>query len=94
MTMFRQIAPHGIVNKTPMAGKIPSEAMDLVQDETKQNEQSGGPGAPKPKTMEAEVAPQPGEAIATAANTEEVKQTHEEMSKITPAECPVLMNKE
>jgi hypothetical protein len=35
-----------------------------------------------------------GNAVAAAPNSEETQRTHEEMSRITAAECPFLMNKE
>lgn len=38
--------------------------------------------------------PTPGNALATAPDSEETKRVHEEMSTVTPAECPFLMNKE
>jgi hypothetical protein len=49
---------------------------------------------PHPHTMEEAVEPGPGEAVAVAPTSEETILTHEEMSKITPAECPFLMNRE
>ena len=69
--------------------KISDENVKTMEEqvEPKAKEQKG-------KTMEEQVGPEPGEAVATAPNTEEVKQTHEEMSNVTPAECPALMNKE
>ena len=47
-----------------------------------------------PKTVEAAVQPRAGEAVAATALSEETIMTHEEMSLITPAECPFLMNRE
>lgn len=35
-----------------------------------------------------------GNAVAAAPNSEETQQTQEEMSRITAAECPFLMNRE
>ncbi|OCK85442.1 hypothetical protein K432DRAFT_439311 [Lepidopterella palustris CBS 459.81] len=48
---------------------------------------------PHPKDMEAMVKPGLGKAVASAFENE-VKITHEEMSNITPIECPFLMNRE
>ena len=48
-----------------------------------------------PPTPAAEVDPLiPKDAIAAPANSEETRRVHEEMSNITAAECPFLMNKE
>ena len=41
-----------------------------------------------------EATPSPGDALAAAPDSEETKLVHEEMSKISAAECPFLMNKE
>ncbi|EON68802.1 hypothetical protein W97_08060 [Coniosporium apollinis CBS 100218] len=49
---------------------------------------------PHPHDMEKAVQPEAGEAVAAAPSSEEVKKTHEEMSRITPMECPFLMNRE
>ena len=49
---------------------------------------------PHPKDMEEMVQPHAGEAIAVPANTQETRLTHEEMSRISPAECPFMMNRE
>lgn len=94
MVMFRQIAPHGVVNKTAMTSKIPSEAMDSVRDGASLHEQGNDLRLQGKNITESEVGPQSGEAVATGSKREETKLVHEEMSKITPAECPFLMNKE
>lgn len=49
---------------------------------------------PHPKDVEAAVGPAPGEAVAAPARSEEVAATHREMSEMSPAECPFLMNRE
>lgn len=49
---------------------------------------------PHPHDMEQAVHPQAGEAVAVPANSEETRRTHEEMSRISPGECPFLMNRE
>ncbi|OJD35192.1 pathogen-related protein [Diplodia corticola] len=49
---------------------------------------------PHPKDMENAVSPEPGEGVAAAPDSEEVRLTHIEMSKITAFECPFLMNRE
>lgn len=57
----------------------------------------GGPADqvhPHPKTMEDAIEPRAGEAVVAEANSEETIMTHEEMSRITSAECPFLMNRE
>lgn len=47
-----------------------------------------------PKTMEKAIEPQGGEAVVAEAGSEETIMTHEEMSRMTTAECPFLMNRE
>ncbi|KAK4996224.1 hypothetical protein LTR66_004115 [Elasticomyces elasticus] len=49
---------------------------------------------PHPKDMEEAVKPEAGEAVVAAAGVEETRATYEEMSRITPMECPFLMNRE
>lgn len=49
---------------------------------------------PHPKTMENSVKPSAGEAVAVEPDSEETFMTHEEMSRISPSECPFLMNRE
>lgn len=38
--------------------------------------------------------PEPGDAVAATPDSEETRRTHEEMGRITAAECPFLMNRE
>jgi hypothetical protein len=73
--MFRQIAPHGIVNKSI---HVPIPGVDLA---------SHIPGDDEGEAV-------PGDAIAVAAGDDDTVATHEEMSNITAAQCPFLMNKE
>ncbi|KAF2762417.1 hypothetical protein EJ05DRAFT_725 [Pseudovirgaria hyperparasitica] len=47
-----------------------------------------------PHEMEDAVQPVAGEAVAAHPASAETQQTHEEMSRVTPAECPFLMNRE
>lgn len=49
---------------------------------------------PHPKDMEHAVNPHAGQAVAASADSTETRMTHEEMSRISPAECPFLMNRE
>ncbi|KAK8178926.1 hypothetical protein BKA81DRAFT_383453 [Phyllosticta paracitricarpa] len=49
---------------------------------------------PHPSNMEKAVCPLPGEGVAAPPGSDEVKKTHEEMSRIAPGECPHLMNRE
>jgi hypothetical protein len=49
---------------------------------------------PHPKDAEQQVAPAAGEAVVAAPDSEETRLTHEEMSRISPSECPFLMNRE
>ncbi|GAB1734901.1 hypothetical protein NU195Hw_g9578t1 [Hortaea werneckii] len=49
---------------------------------------------PHPHAMEEATQAGKGEAVAVPATSEETRLTHEEMSRITGAECPFLMNRE
>jgi hypothetical protein len=49
---------------------------------------------PHPHTAEDRLQPRVGEAVTVAPTAEETRMTHEEMSRITPGECPSLMNRE
>lgn len=49
---------------------------------------------PHPRTMEERIKPSAGEAVVSGAETHETIMTHEEMSRISPSECPFLMNRE
>ncbi|KAL1304713.1 hypothetical protein AAFC00_003661 [Neodothiora populina] len=49
---------------------------------------------PHPKPTEQAMKPGTGDAVVAEPESEETILTHEEMSRITPAECPFLMNRE
>ena len=49
---------------------------------------------PHPHDAEKAVQPEGGEAVAVPPEAGETRMTHEEMSRITPTECPFLMNRE
>lgn len=146
MEMFKQIAPHGVVNKEIVNRKVgrsddvensaESEGHDDTAErpksgtadnpnktvvdtpsiasqktlETSQKHDAGAKEQPEdavddllsrsveqvhlqPKDMEKAVDPKAGDAVVAPANSEEVKLTHEEMSRIAPMECP-FMNRE
>ncbi|TKA70127.1 hypothetical protein B0A49_10623 [Cryomyces minteri] len=64
-------------------------------DEVDQHlEKSADTVHPHPKNMEEAVRPEAGEAVVAPAASEETRLTYEEMSRITPMECPFLMNRE
>ncbi|KAL3418658.1 hypothetical protein PVAG01_10374 [Phlyctema vagabunda] len=89
LTMFRQIAPNGVVNKevsTPKPGVDITTALHGSEGHEHKAE-SNSNSNPSVKL-------DPGEAALTPADSTETTMTHEEMSKVTPAECPFLMNKE
>ncbi|CAK3888350.1 Hypothetical predicted protein [Lecanosticta acicola] len=67
-------------------------ARDLVDSHVEQAAEQVHPQ--QPKDAEQLVQPAPGEAVVAAASSEETRATHEEMSRVTPGECPVLMNRE
>lgn len=68
-----------------------SDSQDVVDQHL---EKSASEVHPHPKDMETAVQPNAGEAVIAEANSEETRLTHEEMSRITPSECPFLMNRE
>ncbi|PNS14587.1 hypothetical protein CAC42_2644 [Sphaceloma murrayae] len=138
MTMFKQIAPEGIVNLEPVpkGSKIsPDDALDMSMADLKLAAEGGQEGKPDstkghergatntgyadvrvnkdlkdnrpdvvgrsaeevhphPKDMESQWKPGPGQAVVAAADSEETKLTHEEMSKSlgadVHAECPFM----
>ena len=49
---------------------------------------------PHPKNIEESVKPSAGEAVAAPVDSEETRETQQEMSNITPNECPTIMNRE
>ena len=49
---------------------------------------------PKVEISAPEAGEAPGNAVAAAPSSAEAKLTHEEMSRVTAAECPFLMNRE
>ncbi|KAF2172393.1 hypothetical protein M409DRAFT_17627 [Zasmidium cellare ATCC 36951] len=49
---------------------------------------------PQPKDAEVNVSPAAGEAVVAATGSEETRLTQEEMSRLSPGECPFLMNRE
>jgi hypothetical protein len=68
-----------------------SEIRDKIDDHL---EQSADVVHPHPKAVEKAVEPSAGQAVAAPANSEETRITHEEMSQMSPSECPFLMNRE
>ena len=104
MEMFRQIAPNGIVNKQivdPKELEAASEHDEAEEGESKvaskATTSTSSKNAESPKTPAASkgesVLEKPGNAIAEEPLAPETTMTHEEMSNITPAQCP-FMNKE
>ena len=71
------------LNKEPKSN-LKNEAAHEVKEEA-----SGGTN-----TKLNEVSTTSGNAIAEASDSQETQRVHEEMSKISVAECPFLMNKE
>jgi len=57
-------------------------------------EQSADVVHPHRKDMENIIHPQPGQAVAAPADSQETRLTVEEMSSIAPRECPFMMNRE
>jgi hypothetical protein len=103
LEMFRQIAPNGIVNKVvPNPESLGKELASQLDDDAAGEEAfepkeipitaSGKPTEEeKVETEKAEIAL--GNAAVAPLSTE-VAATHEEMSRVTLAKCPFLMNKE
>lgn len=68
-----------------------ANARDVVDEHLEQDPKEVHPHQ---KTMEEKVHPEAGEAVAAEPRSEETRMTFEEMSRITPSECPFLMNRE
>ena len=100
MEMFRQIAPNGIVNKVIQEPASSSDNTSQLPTKlegdqiTKDAVTASGSTTEQKLDADQKGEAAPGNAVVAPAESEEVKLTHEEMSNITPAECPFLMNKE
>lgn len=114
LEMFRQIAPHGIVNKTivnpmptkdfssPLHGDSQDHHVEHPESPVIPKAEAGAEdvvtasGSSTEEKIDAEKNHEiaPGNAVVAPADNVEAKETHEEMSKITTAECPFLTNKE
>ncbi|KAF1991597.1 hypothetical protein K402DRAFT_322458 [Aulographum hederae CBS 113979] len=71
-----------------------SKPYDAPDEVTEHLSQPGSVVHPHPHSMEDAVQPAPGEGVAAEAGSEEVRLTHEEMSRMAVGECPFLMNRE
>lgn len=71
-----------------------STAAGMHDDTDKLLEHSAEVVHPHPKTVEEEVKPEAGQAVAAPAESIETRLTHEEMSNTAPSSCPFLMNRE
>ena len=82
--------------KMAKAGEVKDESKAYgVYDAVDEHlEKSAEQVHPHPHDTEKAVQPEGGEAVAVPAQAEETRLTHEEMSRITPSECPFLMNRE
>lgn len=99
LEMFRQIAPNGIVNKTivkPKEGVSLEAQLDEEVGEGEVKDVVTASGASTAEKIEAEKKGEvaPGNAVVESGDSEETRIAHEEMGRITAAECPVFMNKE
>jgi len=74
----------------PKTEQDASEAKDAVDEILAK---PAGQVHPHPKDMESAVQPTAGEAVMAKPESEETKQTFDEMSKMTPTQCP-FMNRE
>lgn len=90
MEMFRQVAPEGVVNKEVVPSM--TETNITIRLHGKDGEKTASVNSSDVTTAPPKLAP--GEAAVQPAQNKETTMTHEEMSKISPAECPFLMNKE
>ncbi|TKA73544.1 hypothetical protein B0A55_06439 [Friedmanniomyces simplex] len=75
-------------------GDFPDESREIRDAVDEHLEGSAEQVHPHPKQAEESVRPEAGMAVASAAGSEETRMTHEEMSSISGAECPFLMNRE
>jgi hypothetical protein len=101
LEMFRQIAPNGIVNKTivtPAPGQ--DVTSQLFGDDNEDTEGKKGvvtassSGTEEMVSAEKDPKLAPGNAVVEPSSRSATLDAHAEMSNITPAECPFLMNKE
>jgi hypothetical protein len=72
-------------------GRPESEIRDKIDDHL---EQPADFVHAHPKTVEEAIQPSAGQAVAAPGNSGETRITHEEMSQMSPGECPFLMNRE
>lgn len=85
----------GVVDVRADADKIDYDAQAGARNEVDEHlESSAEKVHPHPHTMEEAVRPAAGEAVAVNPHSEEAMRTYEEMSRVTPVECPFLMNRE
>ncbi|KAI5370140.1 Putative NTF2-like domain superfamily protein [Septoria linicola] len=84
------------VIKAAKRGEVVDESKATgTYDEVDQHlERSADQVHPHPKDVEKSTKPEAGEAVAAGPDTEETRLTHEELSRISPGECPFLMNRE
>ncbi|RDW84443.1 hypothetical protein BP6252_02033 [Coleophoma cylindrospora] len=78
LEMFRQVAPDGVVKKEVVPLSAGADITIRLHGDSEE------------KTVEVESS----DVKTAPAHSKETTITHEEMSKVTPAECPFLMNKE
>lgn len=71
-----------------------SPVIPVLKKESGDGDMVTTPGSSTEEKVAAEKNPEiaAGNAVVAPAESAEVKATHEEMSKITAAECPFLMN--
>lgn len=74
------------------ASKVPEGHVEN-EDRGEELEKPAGEVHPVPKTAEESAKPGKGEAVVAEKDSQEARETYEEMSRVTPAQCP-FMNKE
>lgn len=83
------------ITKNDMEDEKPERAESEIRDKIDDHlEQSAEVVHPHPKTVEKALKPSAGQAVAVPGNSEETRITHEEMSQMSPGECPFLLNRE
>lgn len=95
--IFKTAETHGTNMPIARADGAAEQTSALAVQHTGTDDLSAAAAAAQPelpKQMEEAVAPAAGEAVAVPPHDHETRMTHEEMSRISPAECPFLMNRE
>lgn len=82
------------IEKTEGKGDVEHELVKDFDEKSTLTEEESLKSPQNVEDSSAEIGLKPKDAIAAAPSSEETQRVHEEMSRITAAECPYLMNQE